>query len=256
MSAVTRNDIDNITVLTLNRPKALNAVNDEVVAALEATLDDLDTRENRALIITGEGRAFCAGTDLKEMMANGRERYFERIRRMHTFVERLRQHRCVSIAAVNGFALGGGMELAAACTFRVASTAAVFSLPEIMLGVMPCYGGTQTISRIIGETHALDLALTGRQITSQDAFDMGFVNRLCQTEQVVEHAIEFARQLTQYSEVARNGIRASIGAAFDMSLEESMAEERKQAYRVFSSEDAVEGVSAFLEKRTASFRHR
>ncbi|MFA5630622.1 MAG: enoyl-CoA hydratase/isomerase family protein [Porticoccaceae bacterium] len=253
MSAVLRQDIDDITLLTLNRPNVRNAVNDEIVEALEQYLADLDDHNSKAIIITGAEKAFCAGTDLKEMQAQGRERYFQRIRRMHDLVARIRQHRCVSIAAVNGMALGGGMELAAACTFRVAHRSAIFSLPEILLGVMPCYAGTQTIARLIGEGRALELALTGRQISAQEAVDMGFVNRVPEHVDVVAEAITFARQLTRYSEVARNGIRTAIGAAFDMPLAQSMAVEREQAYRVFSSDDAQEGVSAFLEKREPRF---
>jgi len=256
MSAVIREDIDDIAVLTLNRPQVRNAVNDDIVDAIEEHLADLDHHHCKAIIITGADKAFCAGTDLKEMQAQGRERYFQRIRRMHDLIERFRSHRCVSIAAVNGMALGGGMELAAACTFRVSHPDAFFSLPEIFLGVMPCYAGTQTITRLIGESRALDLALTGRQIRSQEAFDMGFVNRLAESNNVVEDAVTFAKQLVQYSEVARNGIRRAIGATFDMPLTESMAVEREQAHQVFSSEDAEEGVSAFLQKRAPQFKHR
>jgi len=256
MSAVLRQDIDDITLLTLNRPNVRNAVNDDIVAAMEQHLAELDQHDSKAVIITGAEKAFCAGTDLKEMQAQGRERYFQRIRRMHDLVARIRRHRCISIAAVNGMALGGGMELAAACTFRVAHRDAIFSLPEILLGVMPCYAGTQTIARLIGESRALELALTGRQISAREATDIGFVNRLSENGDVVADAISFACQLTQYSEVARNGIRTAIGAAFDMPLAQSMAVEREQAYRVFSSEDADEGVNAFLQKRQPQFKNR
>jgi len=255
MSAVLRQDSNDITVLTLNRPDVRNALNDDIVGALEQHLADLDDHTSKAIIITGTGKAFCAGTDLKEMQTQGRERYFQRIRRMHKLVTRFRQHRCISIAAINGMALGGGMELAAMCTFRTAHHSAVFSLPEILLGVMPCYAGTQTIPRLIGQNRTLELALTGHQITAQEAMNIGFVNRLSESDDTVGEATALALQLIQHSEVARNGIRAAIDAAFDMPLAQSMGVEREHAYCVFSSEDAKEGVNAFLHKRAPRFKN-
>lgn len=257
MTAIHRHDIDSCAILTLDRPEVRNAMNADIVDALDAQLDAIATSDIRALIITGGGKGFCAGTDLKEMLALGYDGYQQRIARMHSLFGRLRDFPCVSIAAIQGAALGGGTELASACTFRVATPDALFGLPEIRLGVMPCYGGTQTVARLIGESRALDLMLTGRTVDAREALAMGLVNRIADDGQsAVEAALALAGQITGFSAVAQRAIRAATAAAFDHDLATGMAIERQQAAIAFASADAREGVGAFLDKRPPRFTDR
>jgi enoyl-CoA hydratase len=257
MTAVERHDIQSCAVLTLNRPAVRNAMNDEVVSALEQHLDAIAASELRAVIITGSGKGFCAGTDLKEMMALGYEGYQQRIGRMHRLLGRLREFPCISIAAVHGPALGGGTELAGACTFRVASPDALFGLPEILLGVMPCYGGTQNVTRLIGESRALDLMLTGRTIDADEALSMGLINRISGEHQcALDAALALAGQVSGFSAVAQRAIRTATLAAGAGDIAAGLAIERQQAAIAFASEDAREGVGAFLAKREPRFRDR
>jgi enoyl-CoA hydratase len=255
MSLIERSDAGDCAVLTLNRPRVRNAISNEMLAALEDHLDVVETDGSRGVIITGAGNGFCAGTDLREMTDMGLDRYLERVERVHQLFVRLRTFSLISIAAVHGAALGGGTELAAACTFRVAAADAVFGLPEIRLGVMPSYGGTQTVSRLIGENRALELMLSGRNLTATEALDIGLINRcLPEGRNLVDGACEFAGQMTPYSLVAQQGIRACGAASGDCTLEAGMALEREHTREVFASDDAREGVAAFLEKRTPRFR--
>ncbi len=240
------------TVLTLARPQVRNAISNIMLDELQAHLEDIAAGDSRAVVITGEGKGFCAGTDLREMTDMGVERYLERVDRVHQLFLYLRDYPLISVAAVNGAALGGGTELAVACTFRVAVAGAVFGLPEIRLGAMPSYGGTQLVSRLIGENRALELMLSARQVSGEEALALGLVNRLCgDGEDVVAEACGFAAQMGRFGLVAQRSIRACV--AFDGSLEEGMALERRHSRRVFDSEDAREGVAAFLAKREPRF---
>lgn len=240
------------TVLTLARPQVRNAISNSMLDEFQAHLEDIAAGDSRAVVITGEGKGFCAGTDLREMTDMGVERYLERVDRVHRLFLYLRDYPLISVAAVNGAALGGGTELAAACTFRVAAAGAIFGLPEVRLGVIPSYGGTQLVSRLIGENRALELMLSARQVGGEEALTLGLVNRLCgEGEDVVSVACDFAAQMGRFGLVAQRSIRAC--AAFDGSLEEGMALERRHSRRVFASEDAREGVAAFLAKREPGF---
>jgi enoyl-CoA hydratase len=254
LAALLTQHVDACLILTLNRPQLRNALNDDIVTALEQQVDNLDTRHVRAVVITGAEGGFCAGTDLKEMMALGTEGYFQRIDRMHRLFMKIRSLPVASIAAIHGPALGGGIELAAACTFRVATRNAKLGLPEIKLGVMPCYGGTQFVTRLIGESRALDLMLTGRTLDGNEALALGLINRICESDSALEAALAMAAEFTPYSLVAQQAIRAATAAALEGSLESGIASEREQAHIAFSSEDAKEGVNAFLEKRQAVFK--
>lgn len=257
MPCVERSTSGPIAILRLNRPAVRNTISNDMLAEIEQHLDAIEAGEARAVIITGDGRGFCAGTDLKEMTAMGLTRYLERVERVHDLFERLRGFRCVSIAAVHGAALGGGTELAAACTFRIATPEAVFGLPEIRLGVMPSYGGTQLVSRLIGENRALEMMLTGRQVGAHEAQAIGLINRICAAgEEIVEAAGRFAEEICHFSQIAQQGIRRCSAVAFDEPLEVGMAIEREYTRSVFASADAEEGVAAFLQKRPPQFTDR
>lgn len=252
MTQIRSNRRGDCTVLTLARPQVRNAISNIMLDELQAHLDDIAAGDSRGVVITGEGKGFCAGTDLREMTEMGVERYLERVDRVHRLFLYLRDYPLITVAAVNGSALGGGTELAAACTFRVAAAGAIFGLPEIRLGVMASYGGTQLVSRLIGENRALELMLSARQVSAEEALTLGLVNRLCgDGEDVVAAACDFAGHMGRFGLVAQRSIRACT--AFDGSLEEGMALERRHSRRVFASEDAREGVAAFLAKREPRF---
>jgi enoyl-CoA hydratase len=244
-----------VAVIILNRPKVLNALNretmDEIVAALEA-LDRDDSV--RCVVITGSERAFAAGADINEfaaatpvdMLAGYRFQQWERIRKIAKPI----------IAAVRGFALGGGCELTMLCDMVVAGEGARFGQPEINLGLMPGAGGTQRLTRAVGKARAMELVLTGRQVTAAEAYAMGLLTRVVPDEVVVETAKDLARQIAEKAPVAVRLAKDAVLRAFDTTLEAGLDYERKLFYLLFATEDRHEGVSAFLEKRPAAFKGR
>lgn len=244
-----------VAVIVLNRPKVLNALDratmDEIVTALEA-LDRDDAV--RCVVLTGSERAFAAGADITEfaeatpveMLAGYRFQQWERIRKVAKPL----------IAAVRGFALGGGCELAMLCDMIVAGEGARFGQPEINLGLMPGAGGTQRLTRAVGKARAMEIVLTGRHVSAAEAYAMGLVTRVVADEVVVETAKELARQIAAKAPVAVRLAKDAILKAFDTTLEGGLDYERKLFYLLFATEDRQEGVRAFLEKRPAAFRGR
>jgi enoyl-CoA hydratase len=244
-----------VAIIVLNRPKVLNALNratmDEIVTALEA-LDRDDAV--RCVVLTGNERAFAAGADITEfaaatpvdMLAGYRFQQWERIRKIAKPI----------IAAVRGFALGGGCELAMLCDMIVAGEGARFGQPEINLGLMPGAGGTQRLTRAVGKARAMEIILTGRQVSAAEAYAMGLVTRVVADEVVVETAKDLARQIAAKAPVAVRLAKDAILKAFDTTLESGLDYERKLFYLLFATEDRQEGVRAFLEKRPAAFRGR
>ena len=234
-------------ILRLNRPESLNSINDALLGALEEQIDALEAAPCRALVLTGTGRAFCAGTDLKESHSIPEER----MQRVHALVRRLRGYAKPSIAAINGLALGGGLELALACTFRVARADAKLGLPEVKLALLPAYAGTQLLARLIGESRALEMMLSGDPIDGIRAEQIGLVNKVVSAEtDVVAAACELAASFTRHSLVPQRAILRAVREGMEMSLEGGMALERALVSAVSGSADTLEGVSAFLEKRT------
>jgi enoyl-CoA hydratase len=244
-----------VAVVTLNRPKVLNALNqatmDEVVEALETFERDDGVR---CVVLTGGDRAFAAGADLHEMaaatpveMLSGyRFQQWERIRKISTPL----------IAAVRGFALGGGCELAMLCDMIIAGEGARFGQPEINLGIMPGAGGTQRLTRAIGKARAMEMILTGRAMTAAEAYSVGLVTRVVPDEVVVEEAKKLARQIAEKAPVAVRLAKDAILKAFDTTLEGGLDYERKLFYLLFATEDRTEGIQAFLSKRPAVFKGR
>ncbi len=234
-------------ILRLNRPESLNSINDALLGALEEQIDALEAAPCRALVLTGTGRAFCAGTDLKESHSIPEER----MQRVHALVRRLRGYAKPSIAAINGLALGGGLELALACTFRVARADAKLGLPEVKLALLPAYAGTQLLARLIGESRALEMMLSGDPIDGIRAEQIGLVNKVVSAEtDVVAAACELAASFTRHSLVPQRAILRAVREGLEMPLEGGMALERALVSEVSGSADTLEGVSAFLEKRT------
>jgi enoyl-CoA hydratase len=242
-------------LVRLNRPKQLNALNGPTMDALCAALEELDRDETvRAIVVTGSERAFAAGADIGEMatatpidmLAADRIGQWDRVRRISKPV----------IAAVNGWCLGGGCELVMILDLIVAGEGAKFGQPEINIGVIPGAGGTQRLTRAIGKAKAMAMILTGEPISARAAEAAGLVARVTQDEVVVEDALALAAQIATKSPIALRLAKEAVNAAYEMSLTDALAHERRLFYLLFASEDQKEGMAAFLEKRTPDFRGR
>jgi enoyl-CoA hydratase len=245
---------DEFALLTLNRPEALNALSFAILKEISDALDEVATWPVRALIVTGAGpKAFCAGADIKELRGRSlvdQKRGAEFGQAVFDKVTRLP---FPSIAAINGFAFGGGLEFALACTFRLATPNAKMGLPEIKLGLIPGYGGTQRLPRVVGEARALELIMTGRTVAAEEAERIGLVNRLV-TGEAVEAAIAFAREFSVYSLPALGFAREAVTRALDNPVHEGLRIEADLSTLAFRTRDAEEGMAAFAEKRKPDFR--
>jgi len=244
-----------VALITLNRPKVLNALNretmDEVVDALEALERDDDVR---CVVLTGGERAFAAGADVNEFLAATPVDMLSRYKFQQW--ERIRKITKPMIAAVRGFALGGGCELAMLCDMIVAGEGARFGQPEINLGIMPGAGGTQRLTRAIGKARAMELVLTGRHMSAAEAFAAGLVTRVVPDEVALDEAKKLAGQIAQKAPVAVRLAKEAILKAFDTTLEGGLDFERKAFYLLFATEDKTEGIQAFLAKRPPVFKGR
>jgi enoyl-CoA hydratase len=243
--------IDELALIRLDRPEVLNALNFELLRDLGAALDQVTAGDSRALLVTGAGdRAFCAGADVKgrSLQATRTGAAFGQ-----AIFAKLDTLPIPSIALINGYAFGGGLELA--CTFRLAAGTARLGLPEIKLGLIPGYGGTQRLPRLIGEARALEMILTGRAVTAEEALQIGLVNRLADGD-LIEVGKSFAREMTSYSLPALGFARDAVRRGLATSLREGLEIEADLNTLAFQIADAVEGMSAFLEKRKPVFRDR
>ena len=245
-----------MTIVTVNRPRVLNALN-------AATLDELDllaaalTADDsvRAVILTGAGeRAFAAGADIRELLACDAPAAQEYARRGQQAFARLERMGKPVIAAVNGFALGGGCELAMACTFRLAADSAQFGMPEVDLGLMPGFAGTVRLPRLVGRGIALDLLLTGRQIGAREAREYGLVHQVVPAASLMNEARRLADALAAKAPLAMRAIIDAVGQRADLTPDEGAALEAKLFGQLAGTADMREGVRAFLEKRTPVFR--
>ncbi|MGQ0607622.1 MAG: enoyl-CoA hydratase-related protein [Chloroflexota bacterium] len=252
---VERPQVVRTALVRLNRPKQLNALNGAVMDALCTALEALDRDDDvRVIVVTGNERAFAAGADIGEMadatpidmLITNRIGQWDRIRRITKPV----------IAAVNGWALGGGCELAMTLDLIVAGEGAKFGQPEISIGVIPGAGGTQRLARAIGKSKAMEMILTGEPITARQAEAAGLVARVTQDELCVEDALALAAKIAEKSPLALRLAKEAINAAYEMSLTDALAHERRLFYLLFASEDQKEGMAAFLEKRTPDFTGR
>jgi enoyl-CoA hydratase len=242
-------------LVRLNRPKQLNALNAEVMDRLCATLEELDgDDEVRVIVVTGNERAFAAGADIGEMagaspidmLRGNRIGQWDRIRRIGKPV----------IAAVNGWCLGGGCELAMTLDLIVAGEGAKFGQPEINIGVIPGAGGTQRLARAIGKSRAMEMILTGEPMDAAEAGRRGLVARVVPDELVVEDALTLAAAIADKSPIALRLAKEAVNAAYEMGLTEALAHERRLFYLLFASKDQKEGMAAFLEKRKPDFQGR
>jgi enoyl-CoA hydratase len=248
--------IDELALITLDRPEALNALSFSLLSELAAAFDEVAAGDARALLITGAGeRAFCAGADITELMGRSQSAIREGAAFGQATLAKLDTLPMPSIALINGFAFGGGLELALACTFRIAAPGAKLGLPEIKLGLIPGYGGTQRLPRLIGEARALDMILTGRTVAAEEALAIGLVNRLAEGD-LVEVGKSYAREMTGYSLLALGLARDAVHRGLRTTSQEGLAIEADLNTLAFQTEDAAEGMTAFLEKRRPVFRDR
>jgi len=248
--------VDEFALITLNRPEALNALSVQVVKDIGAAIDEAATSDARALLITGAGeKAFCAGADISEFMGRNVVECIAATELGQNTFAKLDSLSIPSLAIINGFALGGGLELATACTLRVATANAWLGVPEIKLGLIPGYGGTQRLPRLVGQGRALDMVMTGRMVGAKEALSMGLINRLVEAP-AVEGAIAYAREFAGFSlPVLRYG-REAVMRADQTALSEGLLIERDLNTLAFQGEDATEGATAFLEKRKPTFKDR
>lgn len=243
-----------LAVLTMNRPKALNALNDQTLDELERLFTAIEKdREVLGVILTGEGRAFVAGADISQMSGYGVEEgrlYSDRAQKLFNKIEILEKP---VIAAVNGFALGGGCELAMSCDIRIASEKAVFGQPEANLGLMPCFGGTQRLPRLVGTGVAKELIYTCRQVKAQEAKEIGLANKVVPAETLLEEAKAMMAMILSKSPIAIGYCKTAINRGADTDLRNGLEIEKECWAVVFGTKDKEEGISAFLEKRTPQF---
>ncbi len=242
-----------VSLIRLNRPKELNALNLELMNELVQAFKDLDDdAATRCIVITGNERAFAAGADIKQM-AGKSAIDMHKIDQFSKW-DAIKRTKKAVIAAVSGFALGGGCELSMLCDMIVASETAQFGQPEIRLGVMPGAGGTQRLTHAVGKARAMEMVLTGKFITAHEAYAAGLVNKVVAPELYLDEALNLAEQVASMSPLAVQMAKEAVLKAFDMPLSEGLQFERKNFYLLFAGEDQKEGMNAFIEKRAPNWK--
>jgi enoyl-CoA hydratase/carnithine racemase len=245
-----------VTLVRLNRPEALNALNSQLLRELAAVLDAAEADDAvRCLVITGSEKAFAAGADIKEMS----DKTYAEMFKADFFgaaSRRLEQFRKPVVAAVSGYALGGGCELAMLCDFIIAAETAKFGQPEINLGVMPGIGGTQRLTRLVGKSKAMDMMLTGRMMDAAEAERAGLVSRIVPADKLIEEALSAAAKIAAQSPLAVMMNKELVDAAYETTLATGVAMERRLFHSLFAFEDQKEGMAAFVEKRKPQFKGR
>ncbi len=245
-----------VGLIILNRPKAMNALCADLAREIAEAVDAYEADDAiGALVLTGSETAFCAGADIKEMQSKS---YMDVYKEDFITVnwERLSQCRKPVIAAVAGYALGGGCEFAMMCDFILAAENAKFGQPEILIGTIPGAGGTQRLPRFIGKAKAMEMALTGRMMDAEEAERAGLVSRIVPADELVDEAVATAEKIANLSQPIVMLAKESVNRAYETTLAEGIHFERRVFHSTFSTEDQKEGMSAFAEKRTAEFKHR
>jgi len=244
--------VEEFALVTLDGPAKLNVLSLASFDELAGVLDEIDRSDCRGILVTGVGeKSFCAGVDIAELHDSGPEERGRQIRQRQRAMSRLARHRLMSVALINGLALGGGLELALACTFRIASRNAAMGMPEVKLGFVPGSGGTQRLPALIGRGRALDLILTGRSVASREAVEIGLVNAAA--DDLLAAGLAFARGWSAHSLPALRLCRAAIDAACD---EAGYEVEARSAELAWATADAGEGLAAFYDKRAPRFADR
>ncbi|EKT4506998.1 TPA: enoyl-CoA hydratase [Pseudomonas putida] len=244
-----------VGLITLNRPQALNALNAQIVGEINQALDQLERDPNiGCVVLTGSAKAFAAGADIKEMAELQYPQIY--VDDLFSDADRIANRRKPIIAAVSGFALGGGCELAMMCDFILAADNAKFGQPEINLGVLPGMGGTQRLTRAVGKAKAMELCLTGRLMGAEEAERAGLVARIVPQAELVEEALKVAATIASKSIPVGMMVKESVNRAFEVTLSEGVRFERRVFHAAFSTEDQKEGMAAFIAKREAQFKDR
>lgn len=247
---------EGIATITFNRPKALNALNNALLEELSHALDEVAVDEEiRVLVLTGAGdKAFVAGADISELATFNalQARFFSR--KGHEIIDKFQNLSIPVVAAVNGYALGGGTEIALACDFVYASENAMFGLPEITLGIIPGFGGTQRLPRLIAKNMAKELIYTGKMISASEAKDIGLVNKVCAPENLMADVLKTAGKMVSMGKVSLRAAKSAVNTGLEADLATGCNIEIDAFALCFTSEDAKEGTTAFLEKRKAQFK--
>lgn len=247
---------DHVCLIKLNRPEAMNALNQELLGELCTALEDADSSDKvRCIVITGSEKAFAAGADIKEMSGMS----FTDVFTINLFADandRIEAIRKPVIAAVAGYALGGGCELAMMCDFIIAADTAKFGQPEINLGVIAGMGGSQRLTRFVGKSKAMDMNLTGRFMNAEEAERSGLVSRVVPAKKLMEEATGAAQKIAEKSLLTAMAAKEAVNRSYELPLSEGMLFERRVFHSMFATEDQKEGMAAFLEKREAQFRDK
>lgn len=244
-----------VALITLNRPKALNALNSQTMEELVQATGELDGDTGvGCIVLTGSEKAFAAGADIKEMSSQSATDMY--MSNFFAHWENFTRVKTPIIAAVSGYALGGGCELAMMCDIIIASESAKFGQPEINLGVIPGMGGSQRLTRAIGKSKAMEMCLTGRMMGAEEAERSGLVSRVVANDELLDEALKTAETIVSKSKVAGVMVKEVVNAAYEMTLAQGINFERRVFHSVFASEDQKEGMSAFVDKREAEFKHR
>ena len=253
---ITAEKKESVGVITLNRPQAMNALCEALMEELARALDDFEADPDiGCIVLTGSEKAFAAGADIKEMQSKGyMEAYLEDFITRHW--ERTAQCRKPVIAAVAGFALGGGCELAMMCDFIIAADTAQFGQPEITLGVLPGAGGSQRLTRFVGKSKAMEMCLTGRMMDAEEAERAGLVSRVVPAAELMDEALAVAAKIAGMSRPAAMMVKESINRAYETTLAEGVRFERRLFHSAFATEDQKEGMQAFTEKRKPDWKNR
>ncbi|CAM4065141.1 enoyl-CoA hydratase [Palleronia rufa] len=247
---------DHVALIRLNRPDALNALNSTLLGELAQAVTEAEGNDKvRCLVITGSEKAFAAGADVKEMAEKSFVDVFvtDLFGRQVNAIERCRKP---IIAAVSGYALGGGCELALMCDFIIASDSAKFGQPEINLGVVAGIGGTQRLTRLVGKSKSMEMHLTGRFMDAQEAERSGVVSRVVPAKKLVEEAMSAANKIAEKSQIATLAVKEAVNRSYETTLSEGILHERRLFHALFATEDQKEGMSAFLDKREPQFRDK
>jgi enoyl-CoA hydratase len=254
--AIELSRIDEFALLRLNRPQALNALSFALVEDLSRAVDEVAASDARALLVTGAGdKAFCAGADIAELAGRSLAQTRRGAELGQAAMDKISRLPMPSVAIVNGYAFGGGLELALACTFRLVAQNAKLGLPEIKLGLIPGYGGTQRLPRAVGEARALEMILTARALDAQTAVAWGLASRVIEGD-LLAAGISFAREFSRYSLPALGFARDAVQRALDTPLHEGLRIEADLSTLAFQLDDAREGMDAFMNKRKPAFKDR
>lgn len=247
---------DHVATIKLNRPDAKNALNAAMLSEMADALQALDTKDKvRCIILTGSDKVFAAGADIEELA----EKSFVEMYCSDCFgpeAEQLMRMRKPIIAAVSGYAMGGGAELAMMCDIVIAADTAKFGQPEVTLGVTPGMGATQRLTRAVGKAKAMDMLLTGRPMTAEEAERCGLVSRVVPAKKLLEEAKATAQKIAEKSLITTKAVKEAVNRSFETTLREGLLFERRLFHALFNTADQAEGMSAFLEKRAAQFRDR